>query len=330
MDRAVSIPQSSTTVSAPVKTTRDQVSGSRVDNADMKLRRSFALLKAAWGVLSHDKELLWLPVISGICSLIVAASFGVPIFLTSNDTTTSAGSSSFQLGVPGYALIALAYFVLAYVTIFFNTGLVWAANERLDGRDPTLGSALGAARARATLILPWALVSATVSLLIRAVEERAGFLGRIVIGLIGMAWSLVTFLVLPLIVLERVSVGAAIKESAAMFKRTWGENVIGQGGIGLVTLLAILVTLPVAILLFATGITAVIVGAVVLGIIWIVGVMVVTSALGVVFQTALYRYASSGTVPPGFSEDLIAGAFKAKKKRKGLGAGRSDEAPQPA
>ena len=145
----------------------------------MRFRRSFALLKASWGVLSNDKELLWLPVISGLCALIVAASFGVPVFLTGNDTTTSTGSSTFQLGATGYVLIALAYFVLAYVTIFFNTALVWAANERLDGRDPTLGSALGAARARAGVILPWAIVSATVSLLIRAVEERAGFLGRI-------------------------------------------------------------------------------------------------------------------------------------------------------
>jgi Family of unknown function (DUF6159) len=287
-----------------------------VDTDGMRIRRSFALLKASWLVLRDDKELLWLPVISGICSAIVAASFGVPIFLTGNETT-STGSSSFQLGVPGYVLIALAYFVLAYVTIFFNTGLVWAANERLDGGDPSLGSALAAARERAGVILPWALVSATVSLIIRAIEERAGFLGRIVVGLIGMAWSLVTFLVLPLIVLEGVSVGTAIKESASMFKRTWGENVIGQGGIGVVALLAILAALPVAILLFATGITAVIVATMVLGVIWIVGVMIVTSALGVVFQTALYRYASSGTVPPGFTEDQIAGAFKAKKKRFG-------------
>ncbi len=284
----------------------------------MNFRRSFALLKASWNVLRNDKELLWLPVISGLCALVVAASFAVPIFLTGNDTSTTTGSSSFQLGVPGYLLIALAYFVLAYVTIFFNTALVWAANERLDGRDPTLGTALGAATARAGVILPWAIVSATVSMIIRAIEQRAGFLGRIVVGLIGMAWSLVTFLVLPLIVLEGVSVGNAIKQSASMFKRTWGENVIGQGGIGVVTLLAILAVIPVAFVLFATGVTVLIVAAIVLGIIWILGVLIVTSALGVVFQTALYRYASSGTVPPGFTEDQIAGAFKTKKK--GLGA----------
>ncbi|MGZ8753491.1 MAG: DUF6159 family protein, partial [Acidimicrobiia bacterium] len=128
----------------------------------MHFRRSLELLKASWHVLSNDKELLWLPVISGICTLVVAASFGVPIFITGSETT-STGSSSFQLGVPGYVLIALAYFVLAYVTIFFNTALVWGATERLEGRNPGLGSALAAARARGGVILPWALVSATVS-----------------------------------------------------------------------------------------------------------------------------------------------------------------------
>jgi hypothetical protein len=286
----------------------------------MRFRRSFELLKASWHVLSSDKELLWLPVISGICALVVAASFGVPIFLTGHDTTSASGSSSFELGVPGYVLIAFAYFVLAYVTIFFNTALVWAANERLEGRDPTLGSALAAARSRAGAILPWAIVSATVSMIIRAIEQRAGFLGRIVLGLVGMAWSLVTFLVLPLIVLENVSVGAAIKESASMFKRTWGENVIGQGGIGVITLLAILVAAPVALVLFATGVTALIVAAIVLGTVWLVGVAIVTTALSVVYQTALYRYASTGTVPPGFTEAQIAGAFRPKKQRKGLGA----------
>jgi Family of unknown function (DUF6159) len=287
------------------------------DNDSMKFRRSIELFKASWKVLSGDKELLWLPVISGVCALLVAASFGIPIFLTGNDTTTSTGSSSFQLGVPGYVLIALAYFVLAYVTIFFNTALVWAANERLEGRDPDLGSALAAARARAGAILPWALVSATVSLIIRAIEERAGFLGRIVLGLIGMAWSLVTFLVLPLIVLENVSVGSAIKQSASMFKRTWGENVIGQGGIGLISLLGILIALPVVFVLFATGVTALIVLAIVLGTIWMCGVAIVTSALSVVYQTALYRFASSGAVPPGFTEAQIAGAFAPKKKKFG-------------
>jgi hypothetical protein len=279
----------------------------------MRFRRSIELFKASWHVLRGDKELLWLPVISGICTVIVAASFLVPAFLAGNETTSADGSSSFSLSPVSWVLVAVSYFVLAYVTIFFNTALVWAANERLEGRDPTLGSSLAAARSKAGTILPWALVSATVSFVLRAIEERAGFIGRIVIGLVGVAWTLVTFLVLPIVVLEGESVGKAIKRSAAMFKQTWGENVIGQGGIGLVSVLAILVAVPVVAVLALTGITALVVLGVLLGVLWFAAVAIVTSALGVVYQTALYRYASNGTVSPGFTQDQIAGAFAPKK-----------------
>lgn len=275
----------------------------------MRFRRSFEIFKASWGVLRSDKELLWLPVISGICSAIAAASILGPAFLVGTDT-----ASGYNPSVASYALLFLAYLVLAYITIFFNTGLVWAANERLTGGNPTLGGALGAARARAGVILPWAVVSATVSLILRAIEERAGFIGRIIIGMIGVAWSLVTFLVLPLVVLENESVGKAIKRSASMFKHTWGENMIGQGGIGLVSLLAILAAAPIVGLLVLTGLTPLIILAVVLGVTWLVAVTIVTSALGVVYQTALYRYASTGTVSPGFTQDQIAGAFAPKKR----------------
>jgi hypothetical protein len=279
----------------------------------MRFRRSIELFKASWHVLRGDKELLWLPVISGICTMVVAASFLVPAFLAGNERTSASGSSSYSLSPVSWVLVVVSYFVLAYVTIFFNTALVWAANERLEGRDPSLGSALAAARSRAGTILPWALVSATVSFVLRAIEERAGFIGRIVIGLIGVAWTLVTFLVLPIVVLEGESVGKAIKRSASMFKRTWGENVIGQGGIGLVAVLAILVAVPVVVVLVLTGITALVVLAIALGVAWFAVVAVVTSALGVVYQTALYRFASNGTVSAGFTQDQIAGAFAPKK-----------------
>ena len=39
---------------------------------------------------------------------------------------------------------------------------------------------------------------------LQALEQRAGIVGRIVIGLVGMAWALVTMLVLPVLVIEQV------------------------------------------------------------------------------------------------------------------------------
>lgn len=128
-------------------------------------------------------------------------------------------------------------------------------------------------------------------------SERSGILGRIVVGIIGMAWSLVTFLVLPILVVENVGVGEAVRRSASMFKRTWGENVMGQGGVGLVGFLAVLAGVPVLVLTLLTGNAVVAgLGAVVFAL-WVGVVMVVTSALSGVYQTALYLYAPTGELP---------------------------------
>ena len=283
-----------------------------------RFARSWALAKASWSVLRADKELLVLPVISGLLTLVVMAGFAIPIFLTGHtDATTADGTtgSTFRLGPPGYVLGFLMYFVLAYVTIFFNTALVCAADERMRGGDPTLGSALRGALSRAGAIAPWALISATVSVILRSLEQRAGLLGRIAIGLVGMAWSLVTFLVLPILVLERVSAVAAIKRSASLFKRTWGENVIANAAVGIIGFIALLIALPFVLFAVFTGFTPAIVASVVGAVLWMAFVGIVLSALGVIYQVALYRYAVDGTPPPAFAAVDLSGAFRPKRGR---------------
>lgn len=275
-----------------------------------KFKRSWELAKSSWDVLKADKELLILPVISFIASAIVAASFFIPLFLSNSSTVD--GETTFSLGPVGYVVTFIAYVALAYITIFFNAALVSAANERMNGGDPTVGSALRGAASRGLAILPWAIVSATVSIILRAIEERTGFLGNLVVGLVGLAWSLVTFLVLPILVIEGIGVGDAIKKSAGMFKRTWGEQVIANAGIGIVSFLAVLAGLPL-LALALTGVTALAITGVGLFIIWAVLVAVVTSALSVVYQTALYHYAVAGSAPAAFATVDLGHAFRPKK-----------------
>jgi hypothetical protein len=222
-----------------------------------------------------------------------------------------------------YLVMFLMYVALAYVTIFFNAALVSAAHERLNGGDPTLGSALAGARARAGKILPWAIVSATVSVILRAIEERAGALGQIVAGLAGVAWAVVTFLVLPVIVIEGVGVTDAIKKSGEMFRRTWGENLAAQVGFALLGFVAVLPGIALIIVSAFVG-GGVLVAGLVVGVLWMIGVAVVLSAMSVVFQTALYHFAADGSVPSGyFSNKTMATAFAPKSggRRPGFGGG---------
>ena len=257
-----------------------------------RIGRTFELARASWAVLRHDKELVLLPALSLLATVAVAATFLIPIL---------SGGDSGALddpGTTGYVVLGIAYVVLAFVTIFFNAALVHAANERMGGGDPTIGSAMAGAMSRVHRILPWAIVSATVSIILQAIEERAGALGRLVSGLAGVAWSLVTFLVLPVLVVEDVGVVDAVKRSGAMFRRTWGENVAAQVGFGLLGLVAVLPAGFLAAAGFAVGDVA---GWTMLAaaLAWILVVTVVISALSGIFQTALYRYAS----------DLPTGAF---------------------
>jgi hypothetical protein len=278
-----------------------------------RIQNAIELAGDSWEVLKLDKELLLLPIMSGIASLIVLASFIVPVYLTWGEEIFQEAESVIEANL----VFAFAvYFVLAFITIFFNAALVHAACERFQGGDPTIGSALGGARAHLGSILGWSLVAATVSLILQIIEERFELVGRIVARLTGMAWGLVTFLVIPVLVIEKAGATAALKRSGQLFKETWGDNVTAQVGFGL---LGFLLVIPVFILIGLTiparqvPLTAL---AAVIGLAWILVVSVVLSALNAVFRTALYLYAVEGELPSDhFSRYAMEGAFAPKRRR---------------
>lgn len=189
-----------------------------------KLTRSWSLVKASASVLNADKELMIFPVLSGIASLITGVIFFLPL--------TFVGGQSFE--VVGYIALFLFYFASSFVVVFFNSALVGAALIRLDGGDPTVADGLRIARERLPLILQWSLLAATVGMLMRGLRERSGAVGSFVMGLIGVAWNVATFLIVPVLVTRDLGPIDALKESAALLKKTWGEQIAGNVGIGLI------------------------------------------------------------------------------------------------
>jgi hypothetical protein len=270
-----------------------------------RLQNSIDLAKASWNVLREDKQLAVLPLLSGLTALVVALLFFGPVALIAD---SGAQGSSKPLA---WILGAVGYLAVTYVVIFFNAALVFAADCRMRGERVSIGEAIRAASERAHVLLPWAVLSATVSIILRAFEERAGVLGRIVGSLIGLAWSLVTFLVLPVLVIEQIGPIDAVKRSAALFKKTWGENMIANAGIGLVALGATLVGLLPCALLMAVGGPVAVLG-IVIAVTWIVGVQLIAATLTGILQTALYRFATAGTAP-GFDDEQLRGAFRPRR-----------------
>ena len=162
-------------------------------------------------------------------------------------------------------------------------------------------------------ILPWALVSATVSVIIRAIEERFGIVGRIIGSLLGAGWNVLTFLTVPIIVFEDVGPVKALKRSGSLLKETWGENVIAQLGFGLISLVAMLPGIAIAIACIASGVSVLVVLGVVAGAGWVLVVATVMAALTGIYRTALYRYAADGQVPAAFAGFDLENAFGQRK-----------------
>jgi hypothetical protein len=199
-------------------------------------------------------------------------------------------------------------FVIGMIAQFFAAVLVAGANERLEGGNPTLGSAFAKASSRSGSIIGWSAMNSTVGIILSFIRERAGFLGVIVTSLIGAAWNIITWLAIPIIVVEGIGPIAAVKRSAQLLKQTWGENIIAQAGLGLVGLV---VMLP-GILVFGVVSAVIPLVGIPLLVLYVVIVAAVMAALGAIYRTALYRYAVG--LPNGevFPEQALAGAFRTK------------------
>ena len=278
-----------------------------------RMGRSWTLVKASASVLRQDTELLLFPLISMFALLLVMGSFVVPVF--------GLGLLGDRLGEDGlsaaaYVLMFLFYFSQYFVIFFFNSALVGAAMIRLDGGNPSFGDGMRIATSRIGAIAGYALIAATVGMVLRMIQERVGFIGKIIVALLGVGWTIATFMVVPVLVTRKVGPIDAIKESGSLLKKTWGENVIGQAGMGLafglIFFAVILVGIVIVFGAFATGSVAVILLSLVVVGVAIAATALVQAALSGIYSAALYRYATKGEGTPGFDNEALKLAFAPK------------------
>ena len=325
-----------------------------------RIQRSSALFKASWSVLREDKTLLLFPILSSLASLVVIASFAIPVvtLLTTDETLrnevittmneasqsnqsdqadqspSEAAAASTEAGgtgdavipegweIAGYAYLFAFYFVTSFVVIFFNAALIAAANERFQGRPTGVGAGISVALKRLPQILGWTLVATTVNLILRAIEERVGLVGKIIVGLIGVGWAIAIYFAVPAVVLEGVGPIGAIKRSGQTIRKTWGESLMIAVGFGLagivITVFGIILLVGggVAIAAAAGGGSAIgVTGGIAIatcGVLVLVGWAILSGTLRGITQTALFRFATDGTVVSGFEQHDLEVAFQHK------------------
>ncbi len=285
-------------------------------NTVSRFARSWQLIQASCDVLRADNALLILPALSGLATTALSVSFAA--LAMSDGITLSAmhGSRSLNALGPLYAWAFSWYVVQYFVVIFFNTALVGAAIALLEGGRPTLGVALKLAFSRIGAVLGYAVISATIGLLLQVLAERLGLLGRLIEATLGLTWTAATFLVVPILAAEGIGPWQAIERSTALLRKTWGENLIGNVGISLVTSMVSgavgLIGVVGSVLLFELG--RPVLGAVLLlaSITTLLLIVLVAAALSAIYAAAVYHYAVVGTPPADFDGDLIRDAFTRK------------------
>ena len=263
------------------------------------MQRGWGLTKTSWRVLRSDRSLAAFPVLAGLSALLLAAAFGLPAALLFDDDSN----------VFGVILAAIGIYVVTFAGVFFSVALAAAASQVLDGKDATVASGVAVARTRLSSIAGWAGMVASVNIIIRALQERTGPLGDLLLGGLAIAWGLVTFLAVPVIALEGTGPIDTLRRSAGIFRKRWGEQVTGQVSIGGFVLLF---TFLPAVALVAIGIAvgeAVLLGVLIaLAVVLVIVGAVVSAALSQIFAVALYRYAVGEGATGAFTEQELAGA----------------------
>jgi hypothetical protein len=273
-----------------------------------KWRASFLLVKESWRFLRADKELVLVPVVSSLLSCVllgiltsVAVLSGVSIdILFAPEMGIGATQFVFALGV---------YIIGAFTLAISQATTTHIVYVRAHGGNATLGQGFARAFDNVAPLLLWALISGSIGTVLRFISDKSELIGKIISGLLGAAWSVMTFFVVPIILIEKKDSLTAIKQSAVLFKKTWGESLISNITLGLAFLLAHILAwisfFGVLIIGVKIGNGPLIVGAVLCIFIWFVVAVLIQNAMQGIVKTLLYIFAAEGVVPPNFNRELL-------------------------
>lgn len=285
------------------------------------ISNSFHLAKESFTVLRQDLELLLLTAASFIGVAIVAvAAGGLGISSGAIDP-----QSEQALSTSGFILVALAYFLGYFIIIYFQVALVASVQLRMSGGDPNVWYGLARANHRLGAILSWTLIAGTVGLILRILEGAArrtrgpqAIVAVIILSLLGTAWSLLVFFVIPIIAAEGVGGVEAIRRSKNVIRKRWGEAIVGNAGMGIFFFVLMLVAAGIPLLIGVMKLPEAGQGSMVvsgvfisLGVAIALFVMVFSASMNSTYRAVLYTYTNTGEVR-GFSKETLDRAFTPK------------------
>lgn len=293
-----------------------------------RFARGWQLTKSSWQVLRLDKELAVLPALSIVCTIAALGGLAtLAIFGLGLAGFVSHGvNNSFSYTAPAWLNIIgaiIGYFVITLIANFFSAALIYGANQRFSGQDPTIKSSLAGARRKFYPLAGFSLLMTTVGLALQTLEERLPFAGALAVRLLGAAWSIANIFAIPLIVLSEGNVHPldATRQSVQTIKKVWGEGVVANIGISIIAGLSVLayVALVIAIGVLGAALHLPASLGIIVAIVAFIGLMLlalVLSALSSIAKAALYHYAVTGSAPQLFESELLRVSITPKKARR--------------
>jgi hypothetical protein len=270
-----------------------------------RIKSGWKLTKKSWGVFREDPGLVKFAIASGLLSLlVVAVVIGPGLYLIDQESQVAGG-----------ILVAVGFYLAAYVSIYFAIGLAHSADRRMAGEPVSFREGMAVAGSRASNAAGWAFVSVVVMTIIRAIQERFGIFGAIFGGLAAAAWGVLTFLAIPVIAIEGTGPIETIKRCAQLVKSRWGEQITGVVTIG--AAVALFGFLPAILLIFAGIALWATSGAggaapIGLGLVVLVVAGLIQQVLSTIFGVALYRYVAEEKAVGGFTTEDLEGAVRSK------------------
>ncbi len=247
-----------------------------------RLSNGWRLTQGSFSILKENKQLIIFPIITFVSLLLVMGSFIVGLLALKGWDI-----EGLQMERSNYYLILFGFYVVNYfVIVFFNTALIHCARLYFNGEEPTISKGLNFSISRIGVIFTWALFAATVGTILKSIQDKAGFLGKIIVGIVGIAWGISTFFVLPIIAYEEVGPFEALKRSANLMKEKWGESLGSSFSFGFIQfILFIAAIIPLSLIGAYLSIPL----AVALGVLYFSVVLTMMSAVRNIFIAAVYE-----------------------------------------
>ena len=271
--------------------------------------RGWKLSKLSFSVVKADPEILVYVLLMGVMSLATLSAMNAPFILQMDwavmlgiDATTN---EEVVVGLTnaGMAWYFSFYMLLSIIVVFWNSAIVANSHMRLSGGDPTFVYGVSKAFSKIHLIVIWGMISGTVGLVLKLIRNTNArevknpglqILFMILTWMFEVAWWIMTFFMIPLMVIEGRSIRDSMREGKEMMMKTFGTNIASGLGIEFIGFCFIILS---ALIGFVIGMGIGVLPGIIVGVLGVALTLMWVTAANTVSISALYVFAKTGEMP---------------------------------